>query len=128
MSPKVETWLALAQDDLDFAAEILGNRKRPHYAAHLCHQAIEKLLKAIVQSKDESPQYTHNLKILCQQAHLNLSEDKMLWLLALGTHYLGARYPEDIFKLKKQYTQEFSEKLFKETKEFFQWLKSSYLK
>ena len=129
MAPKVETWLALAEDDLDFAAEVLKNGKRPHYAANLCHQSIEKLLKAIVQAKTNSmPQLTHNFKALCKQAGLELPEEKMQWLLDLAPHYIGARYPEDLFQLQKQYTQEFSEKLYRETKEFFQWLKKTYLK
>ncbi|MBI5298930.1 MAG: HEPN domain-containing protein, partial [Deltaproteobacteria bacterium] len=54
INKKVETWLALAQDDLDFAEEVLQNKKRPHYAAHLCHQSIEKLIKAIVQARIDS--------------------------------------------------------------------------
>lgn len=129
MTPKTETWLSLALDDLDFAEEVLKNKKRPHFAAHLCQQAIEKLLKAIVQAKTNStPLHTHNLKSLCQQANLVLTNDKMEWLLDLTPHYIGARYPEDLMKLQKKYTQQFCEKLFQETKEFFEWLKTSYLK
>lgn len=129
MTSKTETWLALAADDLEFAEDVLKNKKRPHFAAHLCHQAIEKLLKAIVQEKTNStPTPTHNFKILCKEAKLTLPEEKMRWLLNLAPHYIGARYPEDLFKLKQQYTQEFCENLFRETKEFFQWLKTNYLK
>lgn len=129
ITKKVETWLALAQEDLDFAEEVLQNKKRPHYAAHLCHQSIEKLIKAIVQAETSSvPQFTHNFKLLCKQGKLELPENRMQWLMDLMPHYLGTRYPEDILKLKKRYTQVFCEKLFQETKEFFQWLKSVYLK
>lgn len=129
MSPKTETWLSLAKDDLDFAEEVLKNKKRPHFAAHLCHQAIEKLLKAIVQARtNASPTPTHNFKSLCQQANISLPEDKMKWLLDLVPHYIGTRYPEDLVQLQKQYNQNFCEKLFQETREFFIWLQSTYLK
>lgn len=106
MKHKSQTWFELAKNDLEFAAEILSNKRRPHYAAHFCHQAIEKLLKAIIQERtDEMPLRTHNFKLLCKQAGLELPASKMEWLLELSPHYLGTRYPEDIFKLYKRYTQ-----------------------
>ncbi|MBI5299694.1 MAG: HEPN domain-containing protein, partial [Deltaproteobacteria bacterium] len=77
---------------------------------------------------DSAPQFTHNFKLLCKQGKLELPENRTQWLMDLMPHYLGARYPEDILKLKKRYTQTFCEKLFQETREFFQWLKSVYLK
>lgn len=106
MDSKTETRFELAKDDLEFASEILKAKKRPHYAAHFCHQAIEKILKSIIQQKTNStPMPTHNFKALCKQAELNLPEARMQWLLDLAPHYLGARYPEDLFKLQKQYSR-----------------------
>lgn len=129
MDRKTQTWFEMAKDDLEFARDILAARKRPHYAAHFCHQTIEKLLKAIVQKRTNStPMPTHNFKTLCSQAGLELPPDKMQWLFDLAPHYLGARYPEDLFQLQKKYTQEFSQRLFNETKEFFRWLERNYLR
>ena len=129
MSPKVETWLVLAEDDLDFASEVLKNKTRPHYVAHLCHQSVEKLLKAIVQSLiNAMPARTHNFVVLCEQAGIELPKERMQWLLALAPHYIGTRYPEDLADLRKKYSQAFSEKLYQETKDFFQWLKETFLK
>jgi HEPN domain-containing protein len=129
MDSKTQTWLTLAQEDLDFAQDILKNGRRPHYAAHFCHQSIEKLLKAIVQAMtQETPIPTHNFKTLCKQASLELPPTRMEWLLNLAPHYLGTRYPEDLFELRKQYSQQVSETLHQETKEFFTWLRSTYLK
>jgi len=128
MDNKTRTWFELAQGDLEFAGEILAGKKRPHYAAHFCHQAIEKLLKAIIQQKTQTtPLPTHNFKSLCSQAGLSLPQNRLRWLLDLAPHYLGARYPEDLFQLQKQYTQKFCEHLFVETKEMFKWL-TAYLK
>lgn len=129
MDSKVKTWLTLAEDDLEFASEVLQNGKRPYYAAHLCHQAVEKLLKAIVQFRtNKLPARTHNFIALCEQAKLELTKEKMQWLLDLAPHYIGTRYPEDLAKHRKLYTQDFSQKLFSETKDIFQWLKKAYLK
>lgn len=129
MKSKTLTWLELAKNDLEFAKEILENKKRPHYAAHFCHQAVEKLFKAVIQEKtNDIPLRTHNFKLLCQQAKINIPEERMKWLLSLSPHYIGTKYPEDVFKLYKQYSQRFTETLYKQTKEFFEWLKTSYLK
>lgn len=129
MDPKVATWLELAKDDLAFAGDVLKNRKSPHYVAHLCHQAIEKLLKAVIQQKTKQlPPRTHNFFSLCQAANLNLPEIKMNWLMEMAPHYIGTRYPEDLAKLRERYTLPYAKKVFFETKDMFQWLKKKYLK
>ncbi len=129
MEKKVQTWLRLAEDDLAFASDILDHGKRPHYAAHFCQQAVEKLLKAIIQSRTRNmPARMHNFISLCEQAGLDLPQEEMQLLLDLAPHYIGARYPEDIAEHRKLYTQNFSKKLFLKTREIFKWLKKNYLR
>ena len=71
MKKKTKTWLELATNDLKLAEELLSRKGRVYYAAHFCHQAIEKLLKAIIAERtDEIPFPTHNFKILLDQARL----------------------------------------------------------
>ncbi len=112
-------------NDLEFAENILKNNNRPYYSIHFCHQAIEKLLKAIVQEHTpESPKRTHNFKMLWEQAHIPLSDDQKLQLLALMPHYLGTKYPEDVRDLHRTYTPEFVKKTLNTTKELFQCLKN----
>jgi len=128
MKEKTKTWLEIAENDLDFAQSIIKSKNRPQYAVHFCHQAIEKILKAIVQEHTtESPKRTHNFKILSDQASLNLDKNKEKLLARLAPHYLASKYPEDLKKLYKVYTVEYASSLFKETKELFLWLKE-YLK
>lgn len=43
MDKKTQTWLEIAENDLEFAEQILKNRQRPYYAVHFCHQAVEKI-------------------------------------------------------------------------------------
>jgi HEPN domain-containing protein len=115
----------MAQNDLDFANDILRNKQRPFYAAHFCHQAIEKILKALVQERTgEVPPKTHNFTLLRKHAGLKLPAEMSDMLLTLSPHYLGTRYPEDIQNLYRQYTDEYVKELFDKTEALFQWLKS----
>ena len=126
MNRKTKTWLELATNDLELAKELLSSRGKIYYSAHFCHQAIEKLLKAIISQRTEDiPLPTHNFKILLDQAKLkDIPEDKKKFLFSLMPHYIGTRYPEDIAKLYKQYTQAFVARLYKETYEVFKWLEA----
>lgn len=129
MKRKTETWLELATNDLMLAKELLRRKSKVYYSAHFCHQAVEKLLKAIIsEHTNEIPLPTHNFKILLDQAKLkDIPEDKKRFIFSLTPHYIGTKYPEDITKLYKQYTKPFVERLYRNTEEVFKWLKA-YLK
>lgn len=129
MKKKTKTWMALAVNDLTLAEELLNRKGKVYYSAHFCHQAIEKLIKAIISERtDKVPLPTHNFKILLDQAQLkNIPEDKKSFIFSLMPHYIGTKYPEDIANLYKQYTKSFVKKLYKDTREVFEWLKA-YLK
>jgi len=61
---KVAYWLDIANYDLD-TAEALYNSGRWLYVAFMCHQVIEKTLKAYWNAvRDDEPPYTHNHKRL----------------------------------------------------------------
>jgi len=125
MKNRTKTWLELATNDLVLAKELLYRKSKVYYSAHFCHQAIEKLLKAIISERtNEIPLPTHNFKILLEQAKLkDIPEDKKEFIFSLVPHYIGTKYPEDITKLYRQYTKVLVQKLYKETEETFKWLK-----
>lgn len=129
MKNKTKTWLELATNDLALAKELLRRKSKVYYTAHFCHQAIEKLLKAIISDRtNKIPLPTHNFKILLDQAGLKaMPEDKRKFIFSLMPHYIGTKYPEDITNLYKRYTKVFVRKLYKETEDVFKWLKA-YLK
>jgi len=129
MKKKTKTWLELATNDLMLAKELLGRKSKVYYVAHFCHQAIEKLLKAIISERtNKIPLPTHNFKILLDQAELkDIPEDKRKFIFSLMPHYIGTKYPEDITKLYDRYTRIFVQRLYKETEGVFRWLKA-YLK
>ena len=64
----VEYWLDIAQYDLD-TAEAMWQTKRWLYVAFMCHQCIEKTLKAYWSgTREDDPPYTHNHKRLATAA------------------------------------------------------------
>jgi HEPN domain-containing protein len=125
MKKKTQTWVKLAENDLSLAKELLVNKSRAYYSAHFCHQAIEKILKAVISEKtDKIPLPTHNFQILLDQAGLkDIPLKKKQFIFSMMPHYIGTKYPEDIAKLYKSYTKSFVTKLFNNTNEVFQWLK-----
>lgn len=129
MKEKTKTWLELSVNDLGLAKELLHRKTKVYYAAHFCHQAIEKLLKAIVSERtNKIPLPTHNFKILLDQAELkDIPEDKKRFIFSLMPHYIGTKYPEDVAKLYRRYTKVFVQRLYKQTEGVFRWLKV-YLK
>lgn len=129
MKKKTKTWLELATNDLALARELLRRKNKVYYSAHFCHQAIEKLLKAIISERtDKIPLPTHNFKILLDQAGLeDMLEDRKRFMFSLMPHYIGTKYPEDVTMLYKRYTKSFVQKLYRNTEEAFRWLKA-YLK
>jgi len=129
MKKKTKTWLELATNDLMLAKELLRRKNKVYYAAHFCHQAIEKLLKGIISERtDKIPLPTHNFKILIDQAELkDIPEEKKRFIFSLVPHYIGTKYPEDVTKLYQQYTKAFVRKLYLDTEKVFLWLKA-YLK
>ena len=61
---KVAYWLDIADEDLG-VAEDLYKAKRWLYVAFMCHQSIEKTLKAYwCATQPDAPPYTHNHKRL----------------------------------------------------------------
>lgn len=128
MKSKTLAWIKIA--DSDFAVA-LDNFKDGHFAhaAYLCHQTIEKYLKATVQElTDEIPPYTHNFNTLLEVASLRPPEDIEEKILRLAPHYIPTRYPEELEKLQEQYTQEATRKYLEDTEQIILWLKNNYLK
>ncbi len=126
MKQKTKTRFRLAENDLSLAKELLNKKGRAYYAAHFCHQSIEKMLKAVISEKtDQIPFPTHNFKILLDQAVLkDIPEEIKQFMFSMTPHYIGTKYPEDIVKLYKSYTKSFVAKLYKNTEGVFRWLKA----
>ena len=104
---KVKYWLDLVDYDLD-TAETLYNGGRWLYVAFMCHQVIEKVLKAYwTATQDDEPPYTHNLE-----------------RLAMGSMNIEARYPSYKEALSRGLTPDYCRSIIDRTKEMQSWIKS----
>ena len=63
----VQDWLAYAEADRQAAEHLLESGDYMACAFH-CHQAVEKLLKAIIVAETQKrPPYLHSLRLLLEQ-------------------------------------------------------------
>ena len=96
------------------------------YVAFMCHQCIEKTLKAYwCTSQPNDPPYTHSHMRLAEGSGLyEQMDDNLRDFLDLITNYnIEARYPEDKEELSRSLTDEFCRKMIDETKQLQQWIK-----
>jgi len=125
MDSKVEYWADLAEYDIETAEAMLAT-KRYLYVGFMCHQAIEKILKATLVSKfpDAFPPRTHNLHRLAEQAELytELDDEQKELLVQLEPLNIQARYPEHKESLMRALTNDRCKALLNETKELLQWV------
>ena len=101
MNEKTKYWLEMAEYDFETARVMLQGR-RFLYVGFMCHQTIEKILKAFYVSKlKENPPHTHNLTYLAQQTGVydNMSEDQKSILDILEPLIVESRYPTQKEKL-----------------------------
>ncbi len=121
---KVEYWLDIASYDLKTAQAMLKT-KRFLYVGFMCHQVIEKGLKAYYwYKKGEDPEYTHNLIRLCEISGLNeiLSESQTQLINILMPLNIQARYPKDKKFLLKKLDYKTCNEIFKKTRELYKWI------
>jgi HEPN domain-containing protein len=126
MNEKSKYWLEMAEYDLETACVMLQGR-RFLYVGFMCHQSIEKILKALYVSKlQENPPYTHNLTYLAQQTGIyeNMSEDKRSTLDILEPLNIETRYHTQKEKLIQTLTYERCEGIAKKAEELYQWIRN----
>lgn len=125
MNDKIQYWLDLAQYDLDTAQAMLET-KRYLYVGFMCHQVIEKTLKAIISSKDIIPPKIHRLSKLAQvgECYNLLSDEQKDFLDTLDPLNITARYPENKDKLSAILNDKVCKRIYSETGEMLCYLKS----
>ena len=122
---KVQYWLDIANYDLE-TAEDLYKSKRWLYVAFMCHQVIEKTLKAYWSAKREDiPPYIHNHKRLAEGCGLyeQFSEEHKDFINAISTYNIQARYPEYKEQLARVLTASTCRYVIDTTKELQSWIK-----
>lgn len=122
---KIEYWLQIGHYDLVSAKAMLETR-RFLYVGFLCHQVVEKCLKAYYwHTQKKEPPYSHNLLLLSEESGFDdlAGEEHLLLFNELMPLNIQARYPEDRELLLKSLTADKCGDLYKKTKDFYKWIK-----
>ena len=121
---KVKYWLDIADYDLE-TAEAMYKTKRWLYVAFMCHQVIEKTLKAYWNgTRDDDPPYTHNHMRLAEGCNLyeRMNEEQKTFLEIITNYNIESRYPEDKAALAKTLTPKTCRSIIDTTKQLKQWI------
>lgn len=121
----VSYWVDIADYDLETAHAMLAT-ERYLYVGFMCHQTIEKLLKAYyVRTTNDSPPHTHSLSRLADLSGLyaELNESQKDLLDMLEPLNVETRYPTQKDMILKSLTREKCEALIGKTKELSEWIK-----
>lgn len=122
---QITYWMEMSEYDLA-TAQAMMNSSRFLYVGFMCHQTIEKALKAyFVSVKGMTPPFTHNLSILAQKSELYelLSDEQLDVLDYLEPLNIEARYPTDKERLLKELTVNRCAALLNETEELLLWIR-----
>lgn len=123
MSKISKLWLKIAEYDLETAKSMLQTG-RYLYVAFMCHQSLEKLLKALISNKNkEMPPYTHNLVLLANLSGIEFPIHQINFLAILNPYNIEARYPKTKQDLSKLCTKRTASNIMKRTEGLFIWLR-----
>ena len=121
----IRRWMEIVNEDLS-VAEDLYQTKHWLYVAFMCHQVIEKTIKAYWSSqRDDIPPYTHNHMRLAEGCGLyeQMSEEQKSFLEIIINYNIEARYPEDKAALAHTLSPKVCRSLLDDTKQLQQWIK-----
>jgi len=120
----VQKWLDHVHEDIS-AAECLFHGGHWLYMAFLCHQAIEKALKAYyVATHDDDPRYTHSHSKLLEDCGLidQLTDEQLSFIDLMVPMYIESRYPEQKDVAAHMLNKDASQHIIDTTKELTQWI------
>lgn len=121
---KVAYWVDIANEDLE-VAEDLYKAKRWLYVAFMCHQVIEKTLKAYWNAvREDEPPYVHNHRRLAEGCGLyaQMREEQHRFLGMISNMNIEARYPEYKTGMARSLNEQRSREIIDETKLMQQWI------
>lgn len=119
-------WIDLAEYDLETAKAML-NTERFLYVGFMCHQSIEKTIKAYHWKKIKNePAYIHNLLRLAEQSELinDFNENHFTLINELNPLNIEARYPRAKEELLRNLNLKKCKRLLKQTQELIEWIKN----
>lgn len=125
MDGKVNDWIEVSEYDLETAQVMLRN-ERYLYVGFMCHQAIEKVLKAhYLLTANAAPPRTGDLRLLARETGLlsHFTEEQISFLLVLETLSIEVRHPEFKDGISAFLDGERCRELISSTAELHAWIK-----
>ncbi len=125
MENNVKYWLDISEYDLE-TAEAMLEKARFLYVGFMCHQAIEKIVKAYYQQElNQLPPKTHNIILLAQQSNLydNLSDAQKAFIEMLQPLNIEARYPDYRERVLLSLNQDKCKDILQKTRDLYKWIK-----
>lgn len=93
MNPVSLEWLKSAHDDLLLIEHILADEHLSHLVAFHAQQAVEKSLKALLESANQTVPKTHSLNRLFALVNKDIQEIDSELVHTLDGLYIESRYP-----------------------------------
>ena len=124
----VNKWLELVDEDLSVAQD-LYKTKHWLYTAFMCHQVIEKSLKAYwVATRDDDPPYIHDHKRLAEGCGLyeKLTNEQRVFLTVIREMNIEARYREYKNRIAASLNEQNTKELLQQTIEMQQWIREQF--
>jgi HEPN domain-containing protein len=121
---KVQYWLDIVAEDLDLG-EFLFQNRRWLYSVFMCHQVIEKMLKAYwTATCDDVPPYIHEHRLLAERCGLygKMSDEQRDFLQEIRPMNIEARYPDYKHSIANMLNEEKVRKIIDQTKQMQQWI------
>lgn len=126
MIDKVQYWIEMADYDYTVALD-LQRAKHWLYVAFMCHQVLEKTLKAYwVATQPNDPPYVHNLTRLAEGCGLSrqMNEEQNLFIETMTPMNIEARYPDYKSLLASSLNQAVCADILTQTQNLQLWIKS----
>ena len=121
---KVQYWLDIAAEDLDLG-EFLCQNGRWLYSAFMCHQVVEKMLKAYwTATRDDVPPYIHEHKRLAELCGLydQMDDTQRRFLREIRLMNIEARYPDYKRSIASALGEQKTHQIVEQTKQMQQWI------
>jgi HEPN domain-containing protein len=130
MSEKtIQYWIDISEYDLQVAKSLL-DKGHYLYVGFMCHQAVEKMLKALyVKRTSAMPPYIHQLDKLVDRVGLKMamSKERNDFIDELTPLNIQARYPAYREAIYTLLGKEKAAQIIERTEELLQWLKVQIL-
>ncbi|AOY60149.1 HEPN domain-containing protein [Desulfococcus multivorans] len=123
MEKRTEEWLRQADYDLD-TAYYMHKGGRHIYAVFMCHLAVEKALKGLYyENFRKIPPKSHNLIYLLNEIGIKPPAAPGKFIVKLSTSSIPTRYPENLAKLQKIYSEPVVKDILSKGEEVIGWIK-----